>query len=462
MYFQNRISRFLFSATLFVFAAFAVQAQPGGQVVDRIVAVVGGQMVKYSELQNNLMQLKNSGAPTNENSLTEVLEELMLQKLLVSQAYRDSLKVGDGEVDQEIDRRMRYYLQQFGTTEAFEQFYGKSVEAFKLELREKIRELLLAQRMQAKVIGDITVSPSEVKAYFNGIPKDSLPFINAEIEVGHIVAKPKVNTELKEYTKKNLEDLRGRIMRNEIDFCAACRSYSEDPGSIDNCCTYKNVRRGMFVPEFEAVAFRLKEGEISEIVETEYGYHIIKLIARKGDEIDVAHILRVPPITAEDLRVSKTRLDSILHLIEIDTVDFCEAAAKYSDEEDSRYNCGLILNPQTGTSRIETSMLGQIDPTQGFPLFLDEMKTGAISKPVLMTTRDGRQAYRLVWLKSRIEPHIANLIQDYQRMQDDAQIDKQRKTLDTWVNRKLETTYVHIADDFKNSKFEHGWLKYAK
>lgn len=441
-------------------APLAAQQQP--VLVDRIVAVIGGQMVKESEVENNLQQMRGAGVPMDENTRGRVLEELLYQKLLVSQAYRDSLQVSDGEVDQEIDRRMRYYLTQFGSQEAFEQFYGKSLEAFKLELNGKVRELLLAQKMNAKVVGEVSISPVEVKAYYNSLPKDSIPFINAEIEVGQVVAKPKINPQIKEYTRSELERLRQRVIKGEIDFCAACRSYSEDPGSVNNCCTYEGIRRGMFVPEFEAVAFRLKDGEISEVFETEYGYHFIKLIKRSGDELEVAHILRVPPVTNEDLRGAKTRLDSVWNLIAVDTVDFCEAAGKFSDDTETKFNCGLLLNPQTGNSRIETSLLGQIDPTPGFALSLNDMKVGEVSKPVLMASRDGRQAYRLVLLKSRTDAHVANLTQDYQRIQEDATVAKQQKIVTEWVERKLNSTYVHIADDYKTTAFQYPWLKKNK
>lgn len=443
------------------FLPFVTTAQTGTSgpvVVDRIVAVVGGQMVKQSEVENNIQQMKASGQPVDNDSRGHVLEELMYQKLLVSQAYRDSIKVTDNEVDEEMDKRMRYYLSQFGSVDEFEKYYGKSVEAYKLELKDKVKQLVLARKMNAKIIGDITVSPSEVKGYFNRIPKDSLPFINAELEVGQIVAKPAVTQELKDYRKTQLEEIRTRILKGTLDFCAAARAYSEDPGSKDNCGIYDGVRRGMFVPEFEAIAFKLKEGETSEVFETDFGYHFVQLLERRGDELKLRHILMVPPITEDALKASRQKLDSVLRLIQIDTLTFCTAAAKYSDDADTKYNCGLMINPQTGTSRIEADVLGQIDPTPGFALSLNDMKVGEITKPVLMVGRDGKQAYRLVWLKMRTEAHVANLNQDYQRIQDEALTDKQHKVVTEWIGRKLETTYIHIADDYKNCKFEYPWL----
>jgi len=446
----------------FAFGLLLFCAPAGAQTVDRVVAVVGGQMVKQSEIESNLLQMSSSGMEITADVRAKVLEELLFQKLLVSQAYRDSVQVSENEVDEEMDRRMRYYLGQFGSEAEFEKFYGKSVEGYKLELRDKVRQLVLARKMNGKIVGDVSISPAEVKTYFNGIPKDSLPFINAEVEIGHVVAKPKVNAELKEYTRQQLDDIRKRVMKDTSIFCSMCRSYSEDPGSISNCCTYDGVRRGMFVPEFEAIAFRLQPGEISEVFETDFGFHFVQLIEKRGDEIKVRHILRVPPVTAEDLRDARVRLDSVRHLIDIDTLDFCEAAAKHSDDAETKYNCGLMLSPQTGTSRIEADLLGQIDPTPGFALSLNEMKVGDISQPVLMAGRDGRQAYRLIWLKARTEAHVANLEQDYQRIQDEALMEKQREVVSEWIGRKLQTTYVRIADDYKNSKFEYPWMKYVK
>lgn len=444
---------------LLLLLPFVVKAQPKPGVVDRVVAVVGSGMIKESEVENALLQYQHIDSTLGDHSRGAVLEELMLEKMMVSQAKRDSIKVTDAEVDQEIDRRMRFYLQQFGSEKDFEAFYGKSVEAFKIELNDKVRDQLLAQKMKQKVTGDIQVSPSEVLQYFNAIPLDSLPYINAEIEAGQVVIKPTVNPELKEYTKQQLIKLRGRIMKGEIDFCTAAASYSQDPGSANNCGKYEHVTRGMFVPEFDAVMFRMKEGEISDVVETPFGYHIIELLARRGEEVDIRHILMMPPVTPADMNKAKDKLDSIANLIAIDSMTFCQAAAKFSQDDDTKYNCGLLMNPATGSTHIETADLSQVDPNPNFLLLINDMKVGEVSKPVPMQTRDAHQAYRIVYLKGRTTPHVASLKEDYQRIQDAALQTKQNKALHDWVMKRMPSTYVRINDDYLKYSYTYPWIK---
>lgn len=437
-------------------------AQPGGRMVDRIVAVVGSQIVKESDIENAYEQYKAEGIPMSDSLRGSILEELMLRKLLVQQAIHDSVEVSDADVDNELDRRMRYYIMQLGSEEAFEKFYGKTVEAYKFELRDDIRELILVQRMQGQIAGGVSVSPQEVRDYYNSIPPDSLPLIPSEVEVGQIVIVPPVNPEMKEYTRMELESIRQRIMAGTLDWCIAASTYTDDPGSRTTCGKYENVRRGTFVPEFDAVCFKLKEGEISEIFETEYGFHFVKLISRKGEEVTIQHILKSIPTAPEDLQKAKVKLDSIMKFVRLDSMTFCEAAAKFSSDEQSKFACGLILNPYTGTSKIDMEMIGQIDPNESFPVIVGQLKVGQYSAPHPCYTMDGKQGYRVLWLKSRSEPHKANLKDDYQLIQDLALQKKQEEKLREWVLSKLPYTYIRIADDYKNYKFKYPWLQYNK
>lgn len=437
-------------------------AQVAGTRIDRVVAVVGTQIVKESEIESTILQYEDAGVKMSDSLRGAVFEELMFKKLLLAQAIHDSLDVSESEIQQDMDRRMRYYLMQFGSTEAFEKFYGKSVEAFKFELHDRVKEQLLAQRMQGKIVQNVTVSPADVRLNYNSTPQDSLPFISSSVEIGQIVVKPPVNLELKEYTKQELEKIRERIIRKELDFCAAATLYSQDPGSANKCGTYENIRRGSFVPEFEALMFKLNDGEFSEVFETDFGYHFLQVISRRGDEVTVRHILRVIPTDPSDLRACKYKLDSIATLIRNDSLTFCEAAAKYSDDVDSKYSCGLILNPETGNSRIEVDRLGELDPDPNFPVYVNQMKTDAISAPMQALTRDSKEAWRLLWLKSRSEPHRANLKDDYQLIQEMTLQQKQDKVLNTWVDKKLNTTYIRIADDYKGYAFRYPWLQYIK
>jgi peptidyl-prolyl cis-trans isomerase SurA len=437
-------------------------AQENGQRIDRVVAVVGDQIVKESEVENVLQQYAREGVTITDSVRGAVMEQLLFQKLLVSQALHDSLTVSESEIQQEMDLRMRYYLQSFGSVEAFEKFYGKTVDAFKFELHDKVRDLLLAKRMQQQITQNVTVSPVDVKAYFNSQPADSLPFISSTVEVGQIVISPPVNPEILEYTRMETENIRKRVMNKELDFCTAAALYSQDPGSAQKCGTYENIRRGSFVPEFEALMFTLKEGEISPVFKTDFGYHFLEVISRKGDEVTVRHILRVVPTAPEDLRNCKVRLDSIMRAVRLDSLTFCEAAAMFSSDDESKYSCGLILNPLTGNSRIDVELLGQLDPDPNFPITVNQMRVGAFSLPMLTLTRQSKEAYRVLWLKSRSEPHRANLKDDYQMIQDLTLQKKQDEALNKWVDKKLTTTYIRISPDYRNGSYRFSWLKHAQ
>ncbi|MEO5642311.1 MAG: peptidylprolyl isomerase [Bacteroidia bacterium] len=449
-------------AAFSVLAPVVVLAQQSGMVVDRIVGVVGTQIVKESEVQNAFEQYKTAGIPLSDSVTTVVYDQLMFKKLLVSQAIHDSLDASEAEINGETDRRMRYFLTQFKSDKEFEAFYGKSVDAFKFELHDQVKELLLAQKMQSKITADISVSPAEVQAYFSKQLADSLPYINAEVELGQIVIVPAVNQELKEYTRQSLEDIRQRILKGTLKFCDAVNIYTEDPGSKANCGEYDNVRRGTFVPEFDAVCFSLKEGETSEVFETDYGFHFVQLLSRQGEEVSIRHILKTVPSSPDDLRNCKVKLDSILGLIRKDSIDFCGAAAKYSMDKESKYNCGLFMNPETGITRIDVDLLGQLDPDPQFPLMVSQMKVGAISAPQPCVTRDGKQGYRILMLRSRSEPHRANLNDDYQLIQDMALQEKQNAAVDAWVKKRLATTYIRVDESYKKYNYNYPWLAYVK
>ncbi len=442
----------------FFFAALLLSAKIySQQVIDRVVAVVGGNIILESEIEAQYNQYLGMGYKACQQTRCTILEDVMYQKLLLAQAAHDSLKVTESQVDQEIERKLQYYIKQFGSVEKFEAYNGKSVESFKNDIREKQREYLLSQQMQGKITGDLTVSPKEVFAYFSALPADSVPLINSEIEIGQIVRRPPPNNELKIYARQRIEEVRKKVVGGEMDFCAAAAAYSDDPGSKMTCGFYKSIQRGQFVPEFEAVAFHLKPNEFSDVFETEYGFHFVQLVERRGDEIDVRHILVAVQSAPTDLLKAKGTLDSVKRILQTDTLKFCEAAAKYSDDKDTKNACGLLVNPQTGTTLFEMDLLSQIDPSILFTL--DNMKPGEISDPVLMQTRDAKQAYRILYLKKRTLPHKANLREDFPKIEEAALAQKQQKVIKEWVNRKLKTTYASIAEDYMSCKFENNWAQ---
>lgn len=427
------------------------------QNIDKTIGVVGKYIILRSDLERELKGVRAENIVITDSVRCAVYEELLYQKLLLAQAEKDSVTVKDEQVDNELDRRMGYYLQQFGSEEKFEAFYGKTVSQYKEELREDIHDILVAQQMQSKIAGDVKVSPAEIRTFFNSLPEDSLPNVNTEVEIGQLVKKPEVSEEAKKAAREKLEGYRQRVLNGE-SMSVLATLYSEDPGSVANNKggLYEGIARGMFVPEFEAVAFRLKPGEVSEIFQSAYGYHFIQLKARRGEVVDARHLLITAKVNAADELLAKQKLDSIYEEIQNGKISFCEAAQKFSDDKETKNNCGAMVNNQQGSTRFEIDELGQID--QNLVFMLDKMRVGEISKPIIVTTQDGKKnGYRIVYLKNRTEPHKINLKDDYQRLQNMAQADKQRRLIDTWINKKLKNIYVRIDPEFTKCKFTHGW-----
>jgi peptidyl-prolyl cis-trans isomerase SurA len=427
-------------------------AQP--QVLDRVVAIVGKNPLLLSEVETSLIQQKEK-KETEGNSRCKVFEDLLFQKLLLSQADRDSITTTDAEVDNELNRRIQYYVGMLGGEEKFEAFYGKRISVFKDELRDDVRNQLLAQKMQQKVTGESKLTPSEVRAFYNTLPIDSLPLINSELEIGHIVRKPPVTDEAKTAVRAQLEVYRQRVVNGEsISVIAAL--YSEDPGSAKNGGYYQFMR-GQMVPEFEAVSFRLKQGEVSEIFESSYGFHFIQSIGRKGESVEVRHVLMSPKISQLDLLHAKEQLDSIRNAIVAGTIKFEEAALKFSNDNETKQNGGLIINPNANSTKWELDEIGEMDQNLVFMLE-NQMKVGDVSPVINHTGTDAKQAWRIVYLKSRTEPHKANMESDYIRLLNMATFEKQKTLIENWITKKSKSTYIKIDTEFNTCKLEYNWI----
>jgi peptidyl-prolyl cis-trans isomerase SurA len=457
---KNRIV--LFSFTLWCVMAGTVQltfaqgTTAQETIIDRVVGVVGGNIILQSEIDAQIQQMTTSQEPVTEKTQCKLLEELLYQKLLLAQAQKDSLTVTEQQIEQEQDRRINYFIQQFGSEERFVEFYGKSVEDFKADLKDDIRNLLLSQQMQTKITADMTVTPSEVKNYFASIPEDSIQFINAEVEVGQIVKKPAITAAAKKEAKEKITDIRNRIMEGKASFPAMAALYSQDPGSASKGGLYEGIQRGQFVPEWDAWAFRMKPNEISEVFETMYGYFIIQLIQRRGDIVDARSLLIAPKMDAGDLLNAKLALDTVYEKVaHNDTIKFADAAAMYSNDEETRNSGGLILNPYSGSSRFQMDEIGQMDQSIAFAI--DKLQVGEMTKPMPFTTHDGKQAYHILYLKTRTTPHKMNLTDDYQKIQAMALAKKQQEAIRAWVKRKATNTFVKITDDFKTCPFNNKW-----
>lgn len=435
-----------------LFLALITKAQP--QILDKVVAIVGKNPLLLSEVETNLLQQKEK-KEIGENARCKIFEDLLFQKLLLAQADRDSLVVADTEVDGELNRRIQYYVGMLGSEEKFEAFYGKRISVFKDELRDDVKNQLLAQKMQQKITGETKLTPSEVKMFFSTLPIDSLPLINSELEIGHIVRKPPVSDESKMAVRAQLEIYRQRVVNGE-SMSVIAALYSEDPGSAKNGGRYESVMRGQMVPEFEAVAFRLKAGEVSEIFETTYGYHFMQLVARKGESVDVRHILMSPKISQLEVLKAKEELDSIRELIVNGKLKFDEAALKFSSDKDTKQNGGLLINPAANSTKWELEEIAEMDQNLVFMLE-NQMKVGDVSPVVQHVGSDAKQAWRIIYLKSRTEPHKANMKDDYIKLLNMATFEKQKQLIKDWIAKKSKSTYIKIDDEFNSCKLEYNW-----
>jgi peptidyl-prolyl cis-trans isomerase SurA len=420
------------------------------QVIDKVIGIVGKYPILLSDLQNSMLEREKQAAGLDK---CKAFEMIVFQKLLVAQAERDSVTVSDAEVDHELDQRMTYYIQQFGSVEKLEEFYGKRTNVIKDELRSDVQEQLIAQKMQGKITGDVKLTPAEVRQFYNSIPQDSLPLINSEVELQQIVKKPTFSAEAKLAAKEQLEVYRSRVVKGE-KMATLARLYSEDPGSAGKGGFYQ-FGRGAMDPAFESVAFRLKQGEVSNVFETAYGYHFIELEARKGEMVEVRHILIVPKMSNADFYLSKLLLDSIYSLLKEGKITFEEAARKYSDDGDTKQNGGLMINRGTASTKFENEDLSQTDPN--LVVTLNSMQIGDVSKPMQYTSPvDGKPGFRLLKLKNRIDPHKTNLKDDYQKLALLANSDYNKKQVKEWIKKRSKITYIKLDPEY-SCAFENKW-----
>ena len=419
-----------------------LSAQSDRAVIDRVVATVGGEIILLSEVQEQFAYAKQQQEKLPDDYRCVVLQNLVVQKMLVNQAKLDSIAVKDEEVETQlaarVDRLMLYFNQD---EKALEEYYGQSVSDIKDQMRGDMRNQLLAERMQADVTGKATITPAEVQAFFKKIPVDSLPYFNAEVEIREIVAKPKVNAVEKERARTVAEDLRKRIVDGGDDFATLAKKYSADTGSGASGGDLGWQKRGTFVPEFEAMVYKLEKNQVSPLVETEFGFHVIQLLERRGNLIHSRHILIKPEITAADLELAKDKLDSVRQLIVDKKVTFTEAVKKFGDKgQQSFNNDGRMANPRSGNTFFEVADLN----TDIF-FSIDGLQPGDLTKPFEFKAEDGSQLYRIVLLQSRSKPHKADLKQDYGKIQTAALEQRKTELTEKWVLEKLRTTYLSVG-----------------
>lgn len=421
-------------------------------VLDKIIAKVGSEVIFHSDVEEQMAMMRDRKGTPGAAERCLILESLMAQSMLVHYAKIDSVVVTDDEVNAEIDQRMDQILAMMNNDrKMFQEVYGQTVSEMREQVKDDMTRKLLGDRMQQQIINSVQVTPSEVLEYFNNIPKDSLPYFNAEVEIAEIVIYPEVNPEERAKAIAKINDIKSQLAAG-ADFQELARKYSDD-GSGREGGNLGWTSRGSFVPEFDAAAFQLEKDEVSEIVESEYGFHLIQLIDRRGNSINTRHILIRPRITEADLAKTKTLLDSVKHLIEIDTFTFAEAVAKFGDKRVQSFsNNGRVINPSTANTFFQT---GDLDSEIFFAI--DSLDVWEITPPIEYRTQLGDAFYKIVQLQGRTAPHQANLGQDYSRIQQAARDSKRNLAFSDWIDKRVNDTYIMIDPDFRDCPNIDRW-----
>ena len=437
----TQMNKFVISALLLMLTHLGVVAQGNqGTVLDKIIAKVDNYIVLKSDLDKAYLQFLSSGQLSSGNTKCQILESLIINKMLVAKAEIDSVVVSDIEVDAILQRKMQYFIAQIGSEERIEEFYGKTIEQFKEELREQEKEQEIIRRMQAHITTDIEVTPAEVRKFFKNIPRDSLPYFSKEVAIAQIVKLPEVSKSEKEKAKRKLVELRTRILEGE-DFNVLAREFSDEPAAASSGGELGWFKRGELAPGYEATALRLKPGELSMPVETQFGIHLIELIERRGNQYNSRHILVRPSSSGRDVEVAEEYLDSLRTLVINDSISFEKAAKEYSDDQFTSANGGFFQD-QTGASRISVE---ELDPVVFFAI--DTMKAGNISEPIVYRMDDGKEAVRILYFKSSVKPHQANLIDDWQKISNAALTEKKNKEIAKWFKGARKEVFINIDDE---------------
>ncbi|MFO7867699.1 MAG: peptidylprolyl isomerase [Bacteroidales bacterium] len=422
-------------------------------IVDEVVAVVGDEMIKKSDVRNQYMQLEQSNNSSDAN-MCEIFEDLLFSKLLLTQAKIDSIEVSESEIDSEIERRVNMFTNQEGGLERLQEMYGKSSLEIKTEWRPLIREQIMVDRMRNSIVEDVQVTPNEVRTFYENLPTDSLPTVESKYEYAHIVFSPQVSKQEEERIKTKLGKIRERILSGE-KFDKLAVLYSDDQESANNGGLLgEYMSRGELLPEFSAVAFRLEEGEVSQIVKTEFGYHIILMVERKGQKAKLKHILMRPRTTPASLEKTASQADSVYGLLQNDSISFERAAKLYSSDKNTKNNGGVFMNPYTGTSKFSVDML---EPS--VLRMLKKMEDGEISEPFLTHDNTGARVYKMVKLLKYEPEHTASLVQDYDVIKQMAMEQKKSQVMKNWVEDHQQNVYIQfMSESFSDCSFTYpGW-----
>jgi peptidyl-prolyl cis-trans isomerase SurA len=445
-------SQFVIIPTIFLlFVSSSVKAQ---FVVDQVLGVVGSEKILLSDVEQELLRMEMQGTTNNGDMKCQIFEEQMIHKLLIHQAAIDSIEVTSSMVNNELERRLSYFINQIGSEAGLEKYFNKTMSQIRADLRVSIKEGLLAQQMQSKIVENVAVTPSEVKRFYRDIPKDSLPTIPDQYQVRQVVLLPPASEEAEFAVREQLLDIRERVLKGER-FSTLAVAYSEDRATATRGGELGFMPREQLVKSFADVAFSLREGQVSQIVESEYGFHIIQMIERRNDQVNVRHILMRPSYSQEQLLKAQNKLDSISNLIKADSLTFRRAAQWFSEDQKTRLSGGLMINPQTNTSLFEREHFLPADF-----YVIRNLKPGEISQPFESRDEHANVVYKIVMIEKVIPQHKANLDDDYATIQQMTKMGKQQEVFMDWVKSKVKTTYVRIDPSYRNCQFEmDGWVR---
>ena len=440
------------------FYGVCANAQPF--MLDQIVGIVGSKHIKQSDVEERYKTYRAQGVPVYSDMKCIIFEELLTEKLLMNQAEVDSLVVEPSEVELELNRRLDYFIMQIGSQEALEDYLKKSFYEIKEDQRIDVYNMKLAQKMQQNITENVRITPSEVRSYFNRLPKDSIPPIQGQAQVAQIVMYPPYSDETISDVRQRLLELRRRIVSGENSFSALARSYSEDPNAVRDGGDLGFQSKGELDPEFARAAWALKSpGDVSRIVVSKFGYHIIQLIEKRGDQVRCRHILLTPKPNPEAIATATGRLDSLLRLIRKDSLNWDRAAFRYSQDENTRFNGGLMINPNERSSLFRSTLF-EMDQFEKVDFeMIKNLKIGEIAGPYESKDEKNKTVYKIVKLVNQSDPHRANLKDDYSFLQDLAMNEKMNKIIREWVEEKIEFSYIYIDDSFKRCGLSNNWLK---
>ena len=446
----------LFALGLFflIAATFAAQGQSAKVVADKILAVVGDRIILYSDIQNTIADAVRNGNQVPDNAQCTLMEQALISKVLMLQAEKDSLPVTEEDVESDLDNRIRRYINMYGSQEALEEIAGKSIYQIKEDARETVTEQKLAEAMQRKIVENVHITPNEAKLFYDKIPKDSLPYFESELEIGQIVFYPKGNRDLEKFVMDELLNYKKQVEMKLATFSQLAQRFSEDPGSKERGGQYQiNRNDKSWDPNFLAACFRLKnEGDIIGPIKSKFGYHLIQLEQRIGDDAVIRHILRTTPITDNEVKAAIAKADTVRSKIIAGSLSFAAAATRYTEDEQAKFS-GPYLLGRDGSPRVTIDLLDK-----DLVAMLDKLKPGDYSQPVAYVDDNGKKAVRIVHYKSRTEPHRLNMKDDFSRISQMALEEKKQKTLEKWMKDKVPTYYIMLDDDIKSCTDLLKWI----